>query len=738
MTPLVHPIYKVEGTLLISQTKEPTLNGKDREAIQGDVGVFQRTLVTRILDRDVLAAALEKLPDEKRPNFLVGLGTSDRAIYTLMGRLVAKEVDRTYLIRVSISGDESQGLAITLYEVLSSLIDKLREEQEKQYSSRLSYLRSEQQKIAARVAEEKSKILSLASGYDNRSFLRSNFSSDLGKLDLIQKLYWESQSLTLTKGAELEEAEKDKEELPKVSLSAFAEERVADNFGINQIENWTYEKSQDLRATIDGLVPSNPDRQYTESRMTSMNEYLANYKKRVSEETFANLNQKRDFELETATIKARNAHAAAQRVSQQLDRELSAANEEARNISEAIFESNELTFGLTQLRERLASINSRIDDVELEAKAPLPVSMDLVPTPPLKPASSNASKLMAAAFVLSFGLVGGLCLLFDFADGRIRSREELGAAVGGAGAEPIPALVPKGEDPAFARILLDHARHPASIALRDLALRLTLEHQRCGAKIFAFVGSDARVGNTSIALNTARAISSHGYKVLLAELPTQSPGLAAAAGLLPTPPPPSPWGNKAQDPQSAVEILPWVNGMAEDRVRSSVDSFLSNATKAFDVILLDLVSFSDSDIACEAALKADAVIVTARQNLSLFQDVRRIVEYVGAGGVPAVTTVLNFSQPEEMRVRAIASLGVVQVSVSRFHELFRERVALAAGEGTARLRAWAASENFVKKSVAGWRDRSAKRKRAKEEATSTAEEKRDPEDPQPDETTGKK
>ena len=84
VTPFIHPIYKVDGTLLIKQSKEPTLTGRERESIQGDVGVFQRTLVLRILDREVLQNALDKIPEEKRPVFLKGPGSSDRAIYSLM------------------------------------------------------------------------------------------------------------------------------------------------------------------------------------------------------------------------------------------------------------------------------------------------------------------------------------------------------------------------------------------------------------------------------------------------------------------------------------------------------------------------------------------------------------------------------------------------------------------------------------------------------------------------------
>jgi len=670
LTPFVHPIFKVDGTLLIKQTKEPTITGRERESIQGDIGVFQRTLVLRILDREVLQAALDHLPDEKRPAFLKGLGSSDRAIYSLMSRIVAKEVERTYLIRVSLEAGESKGLADTLHEVLSSLVEKLQAEQERQYASRLDYLRSERDKISSRLAEEKKRILDLAGHFSNRSFLRADYATDLGKMNLIQKLYWDAQADTLSKAAVLDEALKDRETLGKASLEPFAEERVADNFGINQITQWTYGKSQELRATIDGLKPENPDRKYVEDRMASMNEYMANYKKRVAEETIKNLGEKRAFELDSAVIKARNAYDAVRQTSEQLGHELATANEEATKISEGIFEANELTFGLGQLRDRLASINTRIDDVELEAKSPLPVAIDQSPVAPEKPASSNSSKLRLIVLVLSFGFVGGVCLLFDFLDGRIRCREELGAVIGGPGAEPVPATASGEEDPAFAKILLVQPGHPASLALRDLALRLILEHQRCDAKVFAFVGSHPRAGNTAIALNIARALSAHGFKVLLAEFPTPAPGLAAAAALAAKPAPPSPWGNKETDPESAVEMIPWVAGVSEDRVRSSFDSFLASAAKAYDAVVLDLVSFARSDIANEAALKSDVVVVTARQHVARFSEARSIVESAAAGGVPAVTALLNFCRPDPLRLRTLSLLATAQASISALHEQF--------------------------------------------------------------------
>jgi hypothetical protein len=120
-------------------------------------------------------------------------------------------------------------------------------------------------------------------------------------------------------------------------------------------------------------------------------------------------------------------------------------------------------------------------------------------------------------------------------------------------------------------------------------------------------------------------------------------------------------------------MIPWVEGISEDRIRSSFDSFLASASKAYDAVLLDLVPFARSDIANEAALKSDVVVVTARQNVALFSETRNIVESSASGGVPAVTTLLNFCRPDPLRLRALALLATAQASASMLHVGFTAR-----------------------------------------------------------------
>ncbi len=378
--------------------------------------------------------------------------------------------------------------------------------------------------------------------------------------------------------------------------------------------------------------------------------------------------------LDTAYVKAKNAYDSATSTADHFEVELESANEEATKVSEGIFEANDVNFSLNQLRDRLASIDNRIDEVVLQAKSPLPVVIDRIPAPPIRPASSSTAKLRLIVFVFSFGLVGGVCLLFDFVDDRIRSREELSAAIGGSGCEPIPALG-DAEEACFATVVRDSPSSPAAMAIRDLALRIVLEMERADAHIIAFAPACACSGNTTLALNVARVVSARGFKVLVAELPGKSPGLARAAGLPGGKVPPSPWEHKQVDPESAVELMPWVREVGEPGTCLPLNAFFEKARSAYDCIILDMPSPIDSDISQEAIAKSDVVVLVARQEQTAYRDVRRAVELAAATGVPAVTGVLTFGRTETLPLQAGDLMDHAMTTLSAVHKVFLKWIA---------------------------------------------------------------
>jgi len=651
LAPLVAPKYTASGSLLIQPGSQLTLKGYQREYITGDLSLFQRTLAKRVVNASILASALKSLNDDERPDFLRGLGDGELAIRILEMHLTVKEVERTYLVSVELEGSSKVGLAETLNAILNSLINEFQGEQKKQHGLSLDYLHSEKAKISEELETERQRLISLADQYHDTTFLRSNYQGDISKLELIQTEYFEAASDALAKEALLKKCKADKEKLSTISVIPFAEEKEIDNLGISSIESYNYAQSQELRATVDGLTPSNDDRKSVEARITAMRGFLADFKQSYKDATIKTLAGKQDILLDTEVIKASNAYASAQELADVLKERYTSATEEVGKVSAGIFEANDIEVSINQLRGRLALISGRLDDEELDASAPLPIVVNQFASTPLYATGSNIKKILLLALFASFGIEFGFLFLFDFFNDRIRSSKEFSASIGGAETPSLPALrMGNGEAKVFSRQIARNENSLAAKALRDLALRLILEIERSGSKIISFVGIHRRTGNTSIALGVGRQMAEHGLKVLITEFPTDHPGLSAAVGLERLEKSGPVWGNMIKDPMSSADLLPWIPGNSFNEVRSSMSSYLKSAAADYDVCLLDLVPISQSDISKEVVDKSDVVVLTAAQDVTRYEQLLKSIEWCKACRVPAISAILNFSSPIKSQV----------------------------------------------------------------------------------------
>lgn len=636
--------YRTEGVLLIDPGKEPTLNGRERETIPGTLGDYTRTLVSRLTARDVLLTALEQVPPTNWPSFLDATRPPAANVNRLAKELKIKEVLRTYLISAEISGESPRGLAPVLNAVLDTFIVKLRRELEQQNERRLTYLREEHDQIVSRIEAERARLLALADEVSNKAFLHENYTVHLSKLEQIQRLYWESEALRAQRAGDLQRTLADQDQLQRLSLQAYADERVADNFGINRIEQWTYEQLQSLRSNIDGLTTNNNDRSYVEARMEAMNTYLGRYKREVNDTTIRVMNEKRRHDLETEVVKASNALLAAKSSADAIGQRLESARVEASATSEAIFKATDMDFTVSQLRERLGAINTRIDDCEMESKAPLRISVDRPALPPTWPASNSRPRLALLAVLLAFGLVIGGVLGFELLDDRIRGPAEVEFALGGPAPDPIP-LLPGGR---LERVLLDDPASPAGTALRALGVRLNRARLRHGARLFGFSGLDAGGGNTALALNIAQALGRFAPRVLLLAL--DRPALAERAGVA-CPPAgadllrDSEGLEKAivRDPARGIDLA--MIALQGDPLPSKVglEDLVRHVRDRYDAVVFDLGPVPDDDLALAVIHHLDAVAFTVREDVTMFSSLRRALDAAATAGTPALTAVLNGS-----------------------------------------------------------------------------------------------
>jgi Mrp family chromosome partitioning ATPase/uncharacterized protein involved in exopolysaccharide biosynthesis len=650
LRPMGKPEYQADAVLLVDPSKQPTLSGRERDTIPGNLGDWTRTQISRITGPDVLADAIARIDPAQRPEFLSPDPADPANVFRLMKRVRVKEVPRTYLVTLSIRDEAPHGIAEALNAVLEAFVQKLEDERKAAYSARMEYLHAERTKISARLEQEEARLMELANSVESKAFLHEGYNVHLTKVDQIQRLYWEAYARATEADANLARTQRDRDAVLAMDLKPFADERVADNFGINRIEQWTYEQLQQMRASIDGLTPDNQDRKYVESRMDSMNQYLTAYKGRVNDETILNLGEKRRFQQDELVLFAENAAKAARETAAHLQSRLEAARLEAAATSLAIFSASGPSFLRTQLRDRLQALNTRIDDAEMEAKAPLPVQIDKLAMPPDRPASSSTNTLMLLGLVAGLGIVGAALLLYELLDDRLRASREIELALGGPGPDPITAFVSDvGEHPAFIRALLDTPDHPASAAIRDLAVRVLHDHQRHGGKLYSLAGLQPRAGVTSLAVNLAQALRSLGGPVLLMELSFVRPGLRQALDLGTCSGMESFLRGETsiediirRDPERRIDVI-----CAEDSGRPAsferLHEILARLRGDYEVILIDAGALPE-DIACLATRAADGVVLVARHKQSLFSDLRRAIDLLIQAEVPALTAVLTFSR----------------------------------------------------------------------------------------------
>lgn len=679
LLPRAQPVYEADALLLIDPTHEPTLGGRERNPIPGNLGDWTRTQIARITAADVLRDAMSRVPVEDWPNFLREQPDHPANAFRLMRRIRVREVSRTHLVTLHIRNDDPEGIAEMLNATMEAFIEKLQREFELTYARRLEYLLQERERIAARLEAEEATLLALAENVENKAFLHQGYMAHLSKVEQIQRLYWEAYVMNAEAQARLQQARQDQQQLLGMSLQPFADARVADNFGINRIELWTYEQLQIMRSGIDGLTPENTDRIYVETRMRAMEEYLVEYKRRVNEETIRNLVEQREHELQAAVFLAESAADAAARTVSLLEQRLREARAEAEAVSLAIFRASTPSFTRDQLRDRLQALNSRIDDTEMEAKTPIRLYIDKRADPPTSPSSSSILTLLILSLGLGFAPIGFVVLVYEIADNRLRTAREVELALGGPGPDPITAYTSRvSQQDHLATALLEEPHHPASTALRELGARIAHDHRVAGGQIYAVLGLQPQAGATAVSVNLAQAVATLSGNVLLLELNLERPGLAAMLEMPPAGGGIQSWFRNPgelsdliqHDARRQIDVLS-ADGTGRPERLASLPDLLEQLRQRYAVILVDAGAFP-ADLSLHVGRLSDGVVLIARYKETCYRSLRLAIDRLTQAGVPALTAVLNDARGREVPF-AITALESTILWISKKMDLILHR-----------------------------------------------------------------
>lgn len=642
----IKPFYKASARLQIDPVVQSITGKGEDTSILLQYQDFMQTQAVRLRDLTILEQAVDRLaPQERDALFPRGL-PADTCAVILSGRLYIRPVHRTFLIDLAIQGDRPDGLAAILNELMRAYKDTVDAETRTQNDRRLEYLYSERDALKEQILEKQARVQELAK-LTNTSSFSETFNFYFKRAEQLQnafvRLYLQMVDAEHLYG----QREKEKEQISNLSMESQVEKMVANDWGLDSTQSWTYTQLQAMRSSLDGLTPENPQRRHIEERMKAMRDYELAMTEEVRELARLVIYGERDYELEKRLIEARAQYDSIKTSMEDISVKLETAKEEAAINSERLILGEHTEAELRHMRDLLFNYESRINELVVQANVASRISIAAMARKPLTQAGSNAKTLFLVCIALPFGAITFILFVLDFFDNRITSPKNIVSALGYPSTWPI-SKAPQGVP--FSRVTLDARDSITSKALRSLALRLHRDGERNGSGIFLFNGVDSQSGTTEIILNTAHhlgqmvpgvlvieATSAHPTLKRLLHVPDEQPGFLEVLT-----------GKATLQEAIYTDFERNVHFLFASKTEYGLEaslvlqSVLAEARKNFDMVLIDSTKIMESDFTEYLAMHADVVIMVIQGDRTLYRSVREVAQLFIRLEVPAMASVLNW------------------------------------------------------------------------------------------------
>jgi len=639
------PNYEVKAIMRVDPVIPSLITTSEDPSIINYYQDYARTQAQRMMSFDVLKKTVEKLtPDEKASLFPTTL-PADKCANILPFIIKTIPLNGTHLIEITASNQKKEGLSPLVNNFMAVFLEKVRKNAEMQDNDRLVYLKNKKQALITEVITIENKLIILTKSINTATF-SEGYNLAGKKTEALQLLYIKTLGDQINAKNFYEQKIKSNNQIKTLSLEPMVEEMVMKDNSLNLTSSWTYQQQQQMRSSTDGLTKNNPDRIYIEQRMHAMQAYEKKQKNELNKNAHKILYGQRELELSKDLIIAKNDLERTKNAAEEISEQLKKGTEEALKTSVGIHLGESLEAELKHKRELLDRIDTRIQELEVEGKAPLHLSIESAAREPDMATGSNIKKLFLIFFCLSFGVPVCIFFSYEYFDNRIRRPKDLYQALG-----YLPACtVPKSTDsiPFHQQSLLSPDCE-AIKALRSFAVHLNREKEENNSSIILFTCVDHGAGGTSLALNTAQILSSLAPKVLLIEgniehTLSRLTGLSSEpAGLSDFLVSTEPWNNYIVNSSGYnIDILHAGNEMTGNISKQRIRELLQLTRNDYDFICIDCAPVLQSDLTEHFALYVDIIALIALGESTLYRDLRKAAELLVSLKVQAIASILNW------------------------------------------------------------------------------------------------
>lgn len=646
----IKPFYKVSATIQIDPVTQ-TIIGKGQEtSILQQYTDYIRTQAIQLRSHDILNVAVERLsPDAFNALFPPGINR-ETAIAIVNARLYIKPIRNTHLIEMAIQGNTRAGLADILNNIMDVYKEQVDTRQKNKNDNRLQFLQSEHSILAEDIKTKIETLRNLA-----RKTYTSNFKEEFNffykKAELLQQANVKMSLQLIDVETLYRQKLSEKEEISKLSMEAQVEEVVANDWGLDSTQSWTYQQLQEMRTKLDGLSRDNRDRGYVEERMDAMRKYELEMTEEVRKLAKKTVYGKRDYELETGLISEESKYNAIKKGVEELSAQLEIAKKEATLNSELLITGGQIQEELAHMRQLMFKYEARINELVVQSNAPSRISVALRAMEPTAPAGNNSKKLLMVCLIIPYGMMGCFFFILEWIDNRITSPMNIIHALGVPSTWPIARA---DADLPFHEIMEASPNSLSAKAMRSLATRIYKEHLQNHSRVFLFNSVDEVSGTSDILLNVSRHLGNLGSRVLIIESVATTTVLKKRFGVSENAPDIGAFLNSEtdlddllyHDASSGVKILFAPEELdAHHVLRPVFCELLEKFSKEFDLILMDSSPVMKNDFTEHLTVFTDVLVLIIHGNRTLYRNFRRVAELFIRQEVPAIIPVLNWGGP---------------------------------------------------------------------------------------------
>lgn len=637
--------YEASGIIKVEPVLEKTIKANSFNSDNSILPYYEEfinTQIMKIVSDEVIKGAIEKVGNSHINGFSKNTEKQSAMLFSKNGNISVQvsPVKKTHYIKLSLKNSNGQNLDIATNSIMDSYIEKLNDENGKIYEQKLKYLEEEKAKLEASIEEN----IALIDGYVVATG-SGNFSSAGETPYSVQIRGFESAYVDIyKKRVETEKRYNEVLQMDKKLKDKFGgaklEEDKNDNAYYVSRKIWLLDQIEKLNKEIDGYSKENPKRLELENKVNSMFLEI----KQLDKEKNETNNAIADYKMDYKVLEAYKEYQSALKEEEEISTQLEKARGKYTDISTKVVEAKDLEERLTSDKLSLEKIKDRISELKAESVTLNRVFVSEYAKETLFPAGSDLNKRLAVLFVFSFGWIIVLCFVYDIADTRIKTVEDIQNALGIKPSWPI-SNYNKGE---FSTISFEAPNDKVNKAIRSLTVRLDKEREKHKAKLAVFTGVDDKCGITEIILNSAHMMSKNCERVLLLEFNFENPSLQDKLGI-----------EKLSlvqdalyeenlkdiafyDEERGIDILYLDKSIYLDN--KDINQLLEKAKQEYDFIYVDTAPILVSDVTEYLVVKADIGILVIHGNRTKYKNMIHSVDILDRLELNSFGIVLNWGK----------------------------------------------------------------------------------------------